>query len=535
MGTRDLLFVGLLVGGVAALGAGLYPPRVRPDVGRNRRPVAVDPSLSEATRAVDEAFRKSWAAAGVEPVESASELAVIRRLNLALTGSIPSLEEIRRVEAIREGCQTAAWADRLLADRRTAEYLAERLARPLVGTEGGPFIVFRRMRFVTWLADQIQAGRRYDEIVAEVIASDGLWTDRPATNFVTVTYDPEKKVVDPERLAGRVSRAFLGARIDCAQCHDHPFAAWKQHDFQGLAAFFGKTVSGFTGIHEGKTEWLPVDRKTGKPKEVEPSVPFHPELLPEHGPRRPRLAAWVTNPKNPALPRATVNRVWNLLFGRPLVEPVDDIVGAEEVPKALELLADDFVAHGYDLKRLIRVIVASDVFHLDSAGSPETTPAQEKAWAVFPLTPLRPEQIAGSISQSASLTTRDGDSAFISRLAKFLGETGFVNRYGDFGEAELDPHSATIPQRLLLMNGELVRDMTKPDFLHAAARIGWYAPTDPAAVEVAYLTVLTRRPTAEESAHFESALAGTRGDARSRLMSDLVWTLVNATEFSWNH
>jgi Protein of unknown function (DUF1549)/Protein of unknown function (DUF1553) len=535
MGTRDLLFVGLVLGGALGLGASLYPPRVQPDKAPAQPQTTTDPDIAATAHAVDAAFRKSWDSQKISPAPWASELTVVRRLSLALTGSIPSLEELRRLESVKQGGQASAWAGWLVRDRRTSDYLAERLARAYVGTEGGPFIVFRRRRFVTWLSDQIHEGRPYDQVVRELVASDGIWTDRPATNFVTVTYDPDKKLIDPERLAGRVARAFLGARIDCAQCHNHPFAPWKQHDFQGLAAFFGKAESGLMGIHEGKTEWMPVNRKTGKTSVAAPCVPFHPELLPEHGPRRVRLAAWLTDPKNNALPRATVNRVWALLFGRALVEPVDDLVTAEEVPEAVTILADDFVAHGYDLRRLIRIIAATQTFHLDSAADPEPTVEQEKAWAVFPLSPLRPEQIAGAITQSASLTTLDGEAPIVSRLIKLIGESGFVKRYGDFGEEELEPHAATIPQRLLLMNGEMVRDQTKPDMFHAAARIGSYAPTDRAAVEVAYLTVLTRRPTPEESTHFETNLARTRGNTRSERMSDLIWTLVNATEFSWNH
>lgn len=535
MGARDLLFVGLVLGGAAALGASLYPRRVRPAAAPPPRRAAVEASLAETTRAVDESFRRAWDEARLQPAPAAPDLTVVRRLSLALTGSVPSLEEVRQVESIRSGPRLAAWVDRLLDDRRTADYLAERLARPLIGTEGGPFIVFRRRRFVDWLADQLQAGRRYDAVVREVIAADGLWTDRPATNFVTVTYDPDRKVVDPERLAGRVSRAFLGARIDCAQCHDHPFASWKQRDFQGLAAFFGKTQSGFRGIHDGKAEWLPVDRKSNQPLVVPPAVPFHSELLPEHGQRRQRLAAWVIDPRNPALPRATVNRIWALMFGVPLVEPVDDLVNAEEAPKALDVLADDFVAHGYDLKRLIRLIARTRVFQLDSAAEPEPTREHEWAWAVFPLTPLRPEQLAGAIMQSASLTTIDDGSPFLLRFVRAIGQNDFVGRYGDYGEDELGAHATTVPQRLVLMNGELVREQIKPDPFHASARIAAYAPTDHAAVEVAYLTVLTRRPTAEESAHFEAGLSGTRGDERAERLSDLIWTLINATEFSWNH
>ena len=541
MGVRDLLFVGIVVGGAATLGAGLYPRPASHGRTSDAAGAPVRPDERETARRVDAAFREGWRSAGVRPAATATTRAVLRRASLALTGTIPSLEELRSLEALPEDRRVDAHVDRLLADRRFADDFAERFARAFVGTEGGPFVFFRRRRFVSWLSDQIGKNRGYDAVVRDLIASNGLWTDRPSTNFVTVTYDPDRKEFDPDRLAGRVTRAFLGARLDCARCHDHPFAPWKQDDFRGLAAFFGRAESHITGLHEGKGEYRPDDRKTGKPVVVAPRVPFLPELLPAEGPagRREQLARWVTDPKNPALPRATVNRVWALMFGRPLVAPVDDLPKADDLPEPLTLLADDFAAHGFDLRRLVRVIASTEAFRLDSALSDGLTEAEqesaERAWAAFPVTRLRPEQVVDALIQGASLTTIDADSPVLLRIAKSLGQQAFLERYGDAGEDEFDEKNGTIPQRLLLMNGDLVRDKTKPDVFNAGSRIGWFAPTDRAAVDLAFLTVLTRSPTAEESRHFAAKLAGSKGEERGRRMSDLMWSLVNVTEFSWNH
>ena len=373
MGIRDLLFIGVVLGGVAAVGASLYPPRL--DARNEARPArpGFDAGLREPVRQVDRAFREQWAEEQLTPAPPAPELAVVRRLSLGLTGTIPSLEELRGLETVADGRQGRPTARRPAGRSPVLRLFRRALARAYVGTEGGPFLIFRRRRFVSWLSDQLLANRPYDRIVRDLIATDGLWTDRPATNFLTVTYDPEKKVVDPDRVAGRVARAFLGARLDCAQCHDHPFAPWTQRDFQGLAAFFGQASSGFTGIHDDKSlAYSPTDRKTGKPVVVAPRVPLLPELLPAEakGSRRARLADWVTDPKNPNLARATVNRVWALMLGRPLVEPVDDLAAVDPLPEPLIILADDFVAHGFDLHRLIRVIAATEVFRIDSAARP---------------------------------------------------------------------------------------------------------------------------------------------------------------------
>jgi hypothetical protein len=531
---RNLLFVGLVIAGAGSLGS-LFPSVTPASAGR-RPPVPAPPAGNpEVVDRVDQVFHRQWADEGLSPARRAPELAVMRRLALGLMGTIPSLEEIRRFEADPGDQRLSTWLDGVLKDRRFADYFAERLARAFVGTEGGPFIVFRRRRFVTWLSDQIMEDRPYDRVVCDLIADKGLWTDHPGTNFVSVTYDPEKKEPDPERLAARVARAFLGVRLDCAQCHDHPFESWKQRDFQGLAAFFGQVHSGLTGIHDGTGEFEPTNRKTGKPVTVEPRVPFFPELWPHDGTRRSQLARWVTDPKNPHLPRVTVNRVWALLFGRPLVEPVDDLATAGEPPEVLRILADDLVAHGFDLKRLVRVIAATEVFRLDSASVYKTTEAHEKAWAVFPMTRLRPDQVVGGIVQAASVERLDAESHILLRVFNGFGKSGFVQRYGDTGEDEFSGGSGTIPQRLLMLNGELVHDKTKDSVFNASTRIAMLAPDDHAAVEVAYLTALTRRPTPDEAAHFEAKLAGASRKERELRLSDLCWTLLNATEFSWNH
>ena len=462
----------------------------------------------------------------------------MRRLSLALTGSIPSLEEIRTFEARPVDGRLDWWLEILLQDRRSADYLAERLARAFVGTEGGPFLVYRRRKFVSWLSDELHRNRPYDQIVCDLIAGRGIWTDQPSTNFISVTFDPDKKNYDPERLAARVARSFLGVRIDCAQCHDHPFQPWKRADFRGLAAYFGQVEHGLTGIADKGGEFRVDDKKDGKPTAIEPRVPFLPDLDPRQGTRRERLARWVTDPRNPNFSRATANRVWALMFGRPLVEPIDDLAVAGDPPPALQLLADDFAAHGFDLRRLIRAIAATEAFALDSAAEADAEPPStaEAAWAAFPMTRLRPEQVAGALLQAASAETIDSESHILVRLATYGGVNDFVARHGDPGEEEFNLEgSSTIPQRLLMMNGDLVQKNIREDIGNASARIAALAPDDRKAVEAAYLATLTRRPTPEEAAHFEARLAGTRGDERKERMTDLIWALLNATEFSWDH
>jgi hypothetical protein len=533
-GARDLLFLSVVAGGAITVGAGLLGPSA---TGQPKSPAKKAPrvDLRPIVADVDATFHRSWSERKLIPAPKANELSVMRRLGLALCGSIPSLEEIRRFEARPVEKRIDAWVDDLLHDRRTADYLAERFARAFVGTEDGPFLLYRRRRFIAWLSDAIMDNRSYGAIVSEMIADKGLWTDHPATNFVTVTFDPELGRPTPERLAARVARAFLGVRIDCAQCHDHPFQKWKQTDFRGLASFFGGVHSDLRGIRDADNDYKPPDRKTREPVAVTPSVPFCRELCPESGGPRQQLAAWVVDPKNLNFARATVNRVWALLLGRPLAEPIDDFGAAGELHPALCVLADDFTAHGYDLHRLIRVIAASEVMQLDSAMSETAGDGQEDAWAIFPMTRLRPEQVAGGLFQSASTTTLGPQSHWFIRLVTYTGRNDFVRRYGDTGEDEFDSRGGTIPQRLVLMNGEIVREKIKDDFFTAAGRVADLAPDDRKAVEAAFLAVLSRRPTADEESHFLTRLARSKGKERKERVSDLFWSLLNTTEFSWNH
>ena len=539
MSRRDLLFLTLVAGGLVVLGANLLPQRRRAAAPLPPDSVYADAAFRATLTHLNATLRAGWAAEGLEPAPPAPDLLVARRLSLALVGSVPSLEEVRRFEALPPGEQLPWWLDKLLAERRYADYWGERLARMTVGTEDGPFVLFRRRRYVAWLSDALHENRPYDALVRDVIASKGLWTDRPATNFVSVTSRPAtKNQPDPVRLAGRVTRAFLGLRIDCAQCHDHPFAAWKQTDFEGFSAYFGQTQVGFRGVNDGPPdnadEYRVEDTDTHEMVAVAPAVPYAPEALPASGTRRERLAGWVTSPRNPYFSRAIVNRVWALVTGRPLVAPVDNVETDGPPPAVLQLLADDFTAQGHDLRRLIRLVAASEAFARDSRAPHDLTEAHDRAHAAFPVTRLRPEQVSGSVLQSASLTTNDAQAHLLLRLMRYGQQNDFLTRYSDRVEDEFDNAGGTIPQRLLLMNGEVVRERIKPTAINATLRVSQLAPTDAAAVEAAFLVTLTRRPTPAEAAHF-AALVGDRAVSRPQHFEDVWWSLINATEFSWNH
>ncbi|MFO0802810.1 MAG: DUF1549 domain-containing protein [Gemmataceae bacterium] len=534
---RNILFVSVVIGVGIALRASLFPlstdaRKVKFDSGPTR-----NDEFRLVVQQVDTAFRNEWDSKGIVPAQRADDLAVARRLSLGLAGTVPSLEEIRQFEAQPPESRIDGWANHLLNDRRFADYFAERMARAYVGTEDGPVIAYRKRRYTAWLSDQFLRNTPYSEVVRQMIAAQGLNTDKPAVNFIAATFDENKKAPDPEKLAIRVTRAFLGLRIDCAQCHDHFLEpAWKQTHFQSLAAFFGQTKHTVTNIADsGEGEYSFEDRVAGGTHEIAPSVPFLPELLPSQGTRREQLAAWVTHPRNLHFSRATVNRVWAMMFGRPLLKRIEAQSLDERIPPALDILATDFSTHGHDLKRLILLIASTEAFRLDSAAMFEITESHEESLAVFPMTRLRPEQVIGNVIQAASVTTINQKSHVFTRMKRYFNERDFVQRYGDADDDSFAKTTSTIPQRLLIMNGDLVDGKAKEELLNASSQIAMFAPDNGAAIDTAYLTVLTRRPTAEERTHFAAKLANAEGDVRKSRIADLYWVLFNSTEISWNH
>jgi hypothetical protein len=550
MGRRDFLFIGICLCGIIAVASNLLNRSLlQGSISSLERELEIETDIQATIQRVNDTFAQHWSNANLQVASPAPDLLIARRLALALAGTTPSFEEIRTIQELPAEDRIPWWTNHLLSDRRYADYLAERLARAYVGTEQGPFLVYRRRRFVTWLSDQLSENRPYDELVRELVTVNGLWTDSPAANFLTVTIDQNgDNQPDEARLAGRITRAFLGIRIDCLQCHDDKLEqivlghsdqprTGLQSDFHHLAAYFGSVENSLLGIRDQpEQEYLFKYLGQDDQEQVTPTVPFFSNLVNTEGSKREQLASWLTANKNKAFSRATVNRIWAIMLGQPLVKPIDSIPLHGPFPPGLEILADDFADHGFDLARLIRIIASLKVFQLESRADFTVTEEHENQWAVFPLTRLRPEQVAGGIIQACSLTTIDANAHIFRQLGRYFSQNDFIQRYGDLGEDEFGNQGGTITQRLLMLNGKLIDKRTKDNpFINASTRI-MMVTRDPArAVEAGYLCVLSRLPTRKELEYFRDRLQAATKNDRFRYMEDLFWVLLNSTEFSWNH
>jgi hypothetical protein len=519
--------------------------------------------IDKSVSSVNQQLRSHWSREGLEPAELADDLTVYRRLSLALHGTIPSLEEVTAFKADTSTDRIERWLLRMLDDPRFPTYFADRLERVLTGVDPGQFIIFRRDRLRDWLSDQLTMDRPWHEMASDLIAAEGLWTSHAASNFITAAF-VDGEGLDENELAGRTVRAFLGQRIDCAQCHDHPFDSWKQQDFEGLAAFYGQarvTPGGVIDrpLEQGEpTVYKVIDPGEEEGRLVEPQVPFNVEWSDREGSRRQQLAAWVVHPDNRRFERAISNRIWGLMFGRAWYDPVDDLAHPDEdVDDLLDVIGREFRRHNGSLKFLIRTIALSDAFRLRSDVSwadDDLYSQMSQEWAVFPLVRLRPEQMIGSMYQAGRIRTTDQASHLFVRFGKFTNENDFLKEYGDATDDELLQQSGTIPQALLRMNGKFTRGLTETGAFSAAGQIMRYSGDKEAVVENCFLACLTRLPSTEESEFFvqqlqvaeranenaaespDNSFDASAEDERSRneVVRDLYWVLFNSPDFSWN-
>lgn len=508
--------------------------------------------LASAVEKVDRLFQVRWEREKIIPAESADALQVLRRLSLALVGTVPSLAEVREFEGDMAPDRLRRWTVRLLADRRFAEYFAERLAIAFAGDFEQSVPWFTHARLEAWLANQLAIGRPYDEMVRQMVSETGSPTSNRAANFITAEIVQGEHYAN--RLAARTARVFLGQRMDCAECHDHPFDNWKQADFQGLAAHFAQVRTRSIGIEDDPDRRYDVeDRVTLERRVIEPRVPFHDEWLGKQHSRRHQLAEWITHRENRMFWRAISNRVWGLLFGRPFVGPVDSIPdpgeirdqsesGAPEPVQGIELLdvlAADLREHGGDLRRLVLTITSSRPFQLSS-----THPALETAfdsdrladaWAVFPLVPLRPEQLARALEQVESLRPLQYHQGVVTRIRREKWLRKFIEQYGSLGENELDEQTDSISRAIHRMHSRFTLEKSRASWTNAAGRIAATAPSDAVCLETCYLVCLTRRPIDAEREYFLVQLREAGAKNRQQVVEDLFWTLLNAPEFGWNH
>ena len=475
----------------------------------------------------------------VQPAPSADDAEFLRRIHLDLHGLIPTREQAATFLADTDEGKRARLVDALLASPRYGEHLADiwqaYLMSPLADDQPS-----RAERLRHWLAKEFNAST-WDRIATGLLTATGKMEENPAVTYLIEGRLP-RSVPD---LTDLTSRYFMGVRLNCAQCHDHPFVNWKQQDFWGMAAFFaqvqtpGRAKQVYQlGVVDDPRLTLSVLREAGMIDGFMPRAPTFlggEEMAAGKGPGRAALATWLTSPQNPYFARAMVNRTWWRLFGRGIVQPVDDMHerNAPTHPELLELLARRFAESGFDLKFLTRAIVLSRAYQRtsrpgESSSQPAVAAAAERQAALFGRMSIKVLS-AGQLYDS--LETTFGPPAKTPGLdARQGARREFTQFFGEDGDPDPTAYRRGIPHLLRLMNSAQFAGRNLDaivDRFSASNR----APEDVAAD--LFLAILSRRPTADERARF-SAYARDVGSAREAYR-ELAWALMMTSEFSLNH
>src|SRR6266545_346860 len=334
--------------------------------GREARAGESDPA--ELAALIDRHVETRLKAEQVRPADPADDAEFLRRVYLDLHGVIPTAEQAQRFLSDTDPKRREKLIDALLASPRYGEYLADvwqgYLVSPLADDQR-----VRAEKFRLWLAERFNT-KSWDTIATELLTATGKMDDNPAVIYLIEGRLP-RTVPD---LTDLTSRYFLGIRLNCTQCHDHPFVAWKQQDFWGMAAFFtqiqtpGKSKLVYQVGVKDYPEITLDSLKDGTPDGFlsrPPTFLGGKELrVGKEKTNRAALAEWMTSPDNPYFARAVVNRTWWRLFGRGIVNPVDDMHAANPPshPELLDLLARRFVEAGFDLKFLTRAILLTRAY-----------------------------------------------------------------------------------------------------------------------------------------------------------------------------
>jgi hypothetical protein len=511
---------------------------------------AGDPAISAA---IDRAIQATLQKHDVRAAPAADDAEFLRRVTLDLAGRIPTLSETEAFLADSAPDKRAKRIEALLAGREMPLYWSKVFTRWLLPPEGR-----RDDKFAGYLRQGLVARKPWDRFVREMLIArpTGL-ADQHASFFLSY----RKQALQDNTIARDVGRVLFGVNLHCAQCHDHPnVPEWKKDKFRGLSAFFvrsyehayttapnqamlaiGERTSGeleYGGSGSSKRivvptfldgkvlEEPPLDEGFKEPTPAKNAPPPTPAFS-----RREGLAQLGLDPKSPYFKRATVNRVWRQLLGRGLVEPVDMMHEGNPAthPELLDLLANDFAEHGFDLRRLIAVIMQSEAYARSSRW-PEQNLPDEKLYAVAVLKPLDADQFGLSVPLATGHYDKQLEGPSKRTMAQLRPVAEWKELIAEFDMPEFEP---TAFQALFLLNSDYVQ---KHFVINSNLVKSLSASADDAELaRKAYLAVLCRPPTPEETARLGRYLSD-RGDrSRDEVCRELVWALVSGAEFRFNH
>jgi hypothetical protein len=526
--TRDGKVKGLEVGETAvmvrtlgqAVAAKIYVPRL---------PLAQTPPPAPRNNFIDEHVFAKLERLNVEPSALSSDADFLRRVYIDTIGLLPTPQAAEAFLGSTDPAKRAKLIDELLLRPEFAEFWALKFTELFrAGTrEAGD----KASRIIyEYLKQSFQTNKPYSQMVTELLLSQGPHLYGTG-GFWNVTFDSNA----PDH-ATNISQIFLGTRIECAKCHNHPWEKWTQDDFYGFAAFFARVKIKQIHDDDENEHYYAVEGSVEHPKTKQVVTPKYLDggLEPDEPEKdiRVPLAAWMTAPENAFFSRAIVNRVWKHYMGRGLVEAVDDfrVTNPPTNPALLDALASDFSSHDFDWQHLVRTILNSRTYQL-SAEPTESNRADKLNYSHYYMRRMLAEQMLDTICQVTGIPEKfPGFPPGTRAMQVYSSRPGIHYMLAAFGRPNRDTicEREAVPdivQTLHLISGSTINDRLakwKPDS----------ALTDEQQINTIYLGSLARYPTEVEREQITARLAK---QDRDLVFQDVLWAILNSREFLYNH
>jgi hypothetical protein len=523
----------------------------------------------EQVKYINKYIRQGWKDFEYTPSEYATEGEWCRRVFLDIIGRIPSVKELDAFVADKSPDKKAKLVDRLLSDDYIEEYARNWTTlwtNVLIGRSGGTDddSLINREGMQQYLRRSFQRGKPYNKMVEELVGATG--NNKPgkpgfngAVNFLT-----EKLEEEAAQATARTSQVFMGIRVQCTQCHDHPFNNWKQDQFWTMNAFFKQTVAlrrfeGGENVAHVELDNQDYQGPTSNPEEAEVFYELrngelraaYPKFIDKDGSekklprsgfledvnRRQELAKLVS--KSGYMPVAMVNRMWAHFLGFGFTKPFDDMGphNPPSHPELLDKLGVDFKANGFDVKDLIRWITLSEAYLLSSrfnSGNAEDNPTlgNQPMFSRFYPRQMRAEELYESMLVATEAhKTRGSYEEQEAAKRKWLGQ--FIIAFGTDENDEASTFDGTIPQILMMFNGEIVKKATSTESGSFLYRVSKERTSATEKVNKLFKAALGRPATSTERKLANSALRGRSNVVEA--LQDMWWVLLNTNEFILNH
>ncbi len=473
----------------------------------------------------------------IQPSPIADDAAFLRRVSLDLTGLLPQPEAVRAflADPAPSRVKRSKMIDRMIASPAYVDHWTVKWgdllqsSRKYLGEKGA-------YEFQQWIHDLVAANKPYDKLVRELLISRGSSYDDPAANFFRVTREPKPTME-------KTTQVFLGVRMVCAQCHDHPFERWTQTQYYQMAAFF--SAVGLRAGYEVGEEIVFDQRSDYEMKYPKDGHVVKPEfMVPSNGPipvpsdqrRRDALAQWLTSKDNPFFAKAIANRIWSYFFGKGIIDPVDDIRASNPAsnPALLDALTKDILDHNFDLQHLMRTIANSRAYQASFITNDRNQNDGDNFSHAIPRR-LSAEELMDAVSSAAGARPHFPDVPEDTMAGQLvdphIGQEGFLDVFGRpprESSCECERRSDfSLPQALNLVNGKTISDAVA-DPKGRIAKLVLSGKGDAAIVEDLYLASMSRLPNAAESDRGVKYLAGGSKAGRAQ---DLLWALLNSKGF----